>query len=94
MNKNDFIWIKSLVPLMLRPRPGAPCQRGMVRQGSAQPRGAPGRRANMAAMGSFNRRQFTGIEVAHIADGTRGFAPHFHDEFVISVNVRGWEKSS
>lgn len=46
----------------------------------------------MAAMGSFNRRQFTGIEVAHIADGTRGFAPHFHDEFVISVNVRGWEK--
>lgn len=43
-------------------------------------------------MGSFSRRQFKGIEVVRIVDDARGFAPHFHDEFVLSVNVRGLER--
>ena len=42
-------------------------------------------------MGSFSRRQFKGIEVVRVEDDARGFAPHFHDEFVLSVNVRGLE---
>jgi AraC family transcriptional regulator, chemosensory pili system protein ChpD len=43
-------------------------------------------------MGFFARRQFKGIEVAHFDGGVRSFAPHFHDEFVLSVNVQGLEK--
>lgn len=43
-------------------------------------------------MGFFARRQFKGIEVVRIIDDARGFAPHFHDEFVLSVNVQGLER--
>ena len=44
-------------------------------------------------MGFFARRQFKGIEVVRIIDDARGFAPHFHDEFVLSVNVQDWSGS-
>ena len=43
-------------------------------------------------MSSFARRHFPGIEVARLDRGGHGFAPHFHDEFVLSVNVRGHEQ--
>jgi AraC family chemosensory pili system transcriptional regulator ChpD len=43
-------------------------------------------------MESFARRHFLGLEVARLDCGGHYFAPHFHDEFVLSVNVRGHER--
>jgi hypothetical protein len=34
----------------------------------------------------FARRHLSGIEVARINCGGHSFAPHFHDEFVLSIN--------
>lgn len=41
---------------------------------------------------SFARRQFPGFEVASLDCAGWAFVPHFHDEFVLSVNVRGAER--
>lgn len=41
---------------------------------------------------TFARRQIRGMEVARIDHSGRSFAPHFHDEFVLSVNVQGHER--
>src|SRR5690349_10549179 len=42
-------------------------------------------------MDAFARRQFSGMEVARLDCTGIAFAPHFHDEFVLGVNVRGGE---
>ncbi|PKO66821.1 MAG: hypothetical protein CVU22_14185 [Betaproteobacteria bacterium HGW-Betaproteobacteria-16] len=46
----------------------------------------------MRPMRSFSRRRFDGMEVARFDHGGQSFAPHFHDEFVLSVNLNGHEK--
>ncbi|KQT65854.1 hypothetical protein ASG54_03385 [Aureimonas sp. Leaf460] len=43
-------------------------------------------------MRPFARRKFHGIEVASLDCAGSAFAPHFHDEFVLSVNVCGSER--
>ncbi len=43
-------------------------------------------------MTRFARRQFDGLEVASLDCAGRAFAPHFHDEFVLGVNIRGAER--
>lgn len=40
----------------------------------------------------FARRHFPGIEVARLDCGGHSFAPHFHDEFVLSINLHGHER--
>lgn len=40
----------------------------------------------------FARRCFTGIEVARLDCGGHSFASHFHDEFVLGINLRGHER--
>ena len=41
---------------------------------------------------SFARRQFPGLEVASLDCAGWTFTPHFHDEFVLGVNVQGAER--
>jgi AraC family chemosensory pili system transcriptional regulator ChpD len=43
-------------------------------------------------MDRFARRRFEGIEIARLDCSGQSFAPHFHDEFVVSLNLKGFER--
>jgi AraC family chemosensory pili system transcriptional regulator ChpD len=43
-------------------------------------------------MDRFARRSFEGIEIARLDCSGHSFAPHFHDEFVVSLNLKGDER--
>lgn len=49
-------------------------------------------RLYICRMKFFGRRNLSGIEVARLDCGGHHFAPHFHDEFVLGVNLRGHER--